>query len=116
MTLLKKTVLTLAILASGALSVNAASPRIIDQPYYKENSSQLLNIDSIELSDTATILNASFYNSPGYWVSLNKGTYLKGRQTGRRYIAEGRSRSDHTEGTFSVTAASCQRTAQCESH
>ena len=88
MTLLKKTVLTLAILASGALSVNAASPRIIDQPYYKENSSQLLNIDSIELSDTATILNASFYNSPGYWVSLNKGTYLKGRQTGRRYIAE----------------------------
>lgn len=81
MTLLKKTVLTLAILASGALSVNAASPRIIDKPYYKENSSPLLNIDSIELSDTATILNASFYNSPGYWVSLNKGTYLKGRNS-----------------------------------
>lgn len=73
-------------LALTSLTANAyAETKLIDQPRYSEKNTMSFNINSILLSDTATIINGSFYSRPNYWVALDKGTKIIGQQSGREY-------------------------------
>lgn len=61
---------------------------VIEQPDYDANggdSDITFSIDRIKLTDSATILDMSFYHFPGYWVRIDSDTKLIGVNTGKVY-------------------------------
>lgn len=65
--------------------VMAGQPRCIDNPTVEKTNSDFLSVAKIELTDTATILFVDAYNSPGYWVQVDSGTFLRGKESGNTY-------------------------------
>lgn len=59
--------------------------RVINQPDFDTSNRESLGIDRIELTDTATILDVSLYNVPGFWVNVTSGIKLIGTTTGKEY-------------------------------
>lgn len=58
---------------------------IIDFPTAKSTNTETIEINRIEVTGTETIFHMKAFNSPGYWVSISKDTYLK-TENGTHYL------------------------------
>lgn len=64
--------------ANRVMSVKKeGSTTIIDFPTEKSSNTESIEINRIELTDSETILHMKGFNSPGYWITIAKDTYLK---------------------------------------
>jgi len=50
---------------------------IVDFPIEKSSNTETVEINRIELTGSETIFHMKAFNSPGYWVSIGKDTFLK---------------------------------------
>lgn len=59
----------------------------ISNPQFESNRNEFIyvGLEEIELTDTATIIDISLYNVPGYWVSVSPHNKLIGKTTGKHY-------------------------------
>ena len=62
-----------------------AGNRVINQPDYEICSNIKLSVDCVELTDSVTIFDMSFYGEPGYEIKLAPTTYLKGKNSDKEY-------------------------------
>lgn len=73
--------LSLAV-AGAAMAVSA---RVIENPDYRMNSSMTFSISRVELSDTATRINADIYGLPGECIVVDNDFVLHGQASGNKY-------------------------------
>ena len=68
------------------LSLNGlqAQEKVIDNPYVESYSSEMLSLDKIVCTDTATLLYIDVYNAPGNWIQIASESVLTGK-SGRVY-------------------------------
>lgn len=79
-----KRLLLFSLIGIGCLVVYAG--KLIEYPENDTNELNLqIGINSVELNDTATLFDVSFYHHHGYWIMLNPATKLVGRATGKEY-------------------------------
>lgn len=81
---MKKFYLLIILLFSISITSIRVNAKIILQPDY-EMSDITLSIDKIELTDSSTILDMSFYSLPQNAIRLIPETYLLGKNTGKEY-------------------------------
>lgn len=62
-------------------------PRVIDRPDHGLQSSKTLEINKVELTDSATILYVDAYFRPKNWIQIAAETYI--RANGEKYIITG---------------------------
>lgn len=84
---MKKAQVYLSVIAALLTLAGCNKGKIIFNPDYEvlPNPYIGIGIEKIELTDTATILDVSLYNQPGYWVAVSQDVKLSGRDTGRDY-------------------------------
>ena len=92
-----KRILLLSIIGIVFLCVDAG--KLIRNPEY-DRSTVTLGIDSVELTDTATVFDVSFYHHHGYWIRLDPETKLIGRNTGKEYAIKSISGLELGEKTY----------------
>lgn len=80
---MKKTIFS-AICLSAVLA-GCSPQRIIDYPVEGARQTDALEIYRAEISDTALILHADAYNSPGNWIQIASTSTLRGNTTGKTY-------------------------------
>lgn len=80
--------LSAALAVVGALATDIEGKRIIKQPASAQDNSTHSILRSIELTDTATIVDYSFLHSPNYWCSIDS-MELVGNVTGKKYPIKG---------------------------
>lgn len=80
-----RTFINIALSLAVAGAAMAVSARVIENPDYRMNSSMTFSISRVELSDTATRINADIYGLPGTWVSAGDNLILRGQTTGNEY-------------------------------
>lgn len=78
----------MALAAVGANAIDTEGNRIIKLPASVEDNSTHSILRSIELTDTATIVDYSFLHSPNYWCSIDSMA-LVGNVTGKKYPIKG---------------------------
>jgi len=61
--------------------------RVIERPVYGFQNSTTLEIDKVELTDSATILHVDAYFHPNYWIRIDSATYI--RANGKKYTVKG---------------------------
>jgi len=58
---------------------------VINNPEVMATNTRAIEIERIEISDTATVFYIDAYNRPGNWISIASETYLEGNVTGKQY-------------------------------
>lgn len=72
-----------------ALSLFAGKRRIVELPAVKAANTSAIEIKSVELSDTATVLDVSAWYRPHYWIRISRDSYLLGDNGGKYPIRFG---------------------------
>ena len=73
---MKRTIM-LALCLAGILSCTQKRPAIIERPTFDLWNSTTLEIDKIEMSDTATIFHIDAYSHPKTRIKIDKGAYIR---------------------------------------
>ena len=71
----KLILLTLCIM--GLVSCSQKRPSMIERPIFEVWNSSILEIDKIEMSDSATVFHIDAYYQPNKWISINRKTYIR---------------------------------------
>lgn len=71
-------------LVCAVFAVVTMAARVVEMPRFKTSSYNQRILRSIELSDTATVVNFSFLHHPNYWCCSNSMS-IKGNVTGKNY-------------------------------
>lgn len=61
--------------------------RLIERPVYGLQNTTTLEIDKIQLTDSATVLYVDAYFYPNYWIRIDSGTYIVAQ--GKKYFITG---------------------------
>ncbi|MDE5566887.1 MAG: TlpA family protein disulfide reductase [Muribaculaceae bacterium] len=79
---MKKFSLAFALLMSiGLTSFDVPAKTVVDFPYYKFNSTQMLDIRRVETDDDSVTVYADLYSRPDEWVRIASGAYIKGNKS-----------------------------------
>lgn len=77
-----------------------AGNKVITHPDYDNNGGSFtISIEEIELTDSVAIFDITCYGSPDTPVRLNPETFLKGINTGNKYLLKGRENNDLAKWT-----------------
>lgn len=55
----------------------SAKAKVVKNPWYDVSTTPQLQIDQLELSDTATVMRCTYYSNPGWWFIIAKGSWLQ---------------------------------------
>jgi len=69
-----KKIISLAIIASAAMGLNAKS---VEMPWYEGTNNSILDVSAVETTDTATIITFHIKYRPGWWVKFSKESVIK---------------------------------------
>ncbi|WP_051697914.1 TlpA disulfide reductase family protein [Prevotella sp. 10(H)] len=58
--------------------------KVIERPDVENTNTEFVFINKLELNNNETVLHCDAYNTPGYWVMVPSGSYLKGK-SGKKY-------------------------------
>ena len=72
-----KKLLLITLCIAGLYSCSQERPSVIERPVFEVWNTRMVEIDKIEMSNTATILYLDTYNSPGGWVAIDKNTFIR---------------------------------------
>lgn len=56
----------------------SAKAKVVKNPWYDVSTTPQLQIDQLELSDTATVMRCTYYSNPGWWFIIAKGKLAAG--------------------------------------
>lgn len=65
----------------------SAKAKVVKNPWYDVSTTPQLQIDQLELSDTATVMRCTYYSNPGWWFIIAKGSWLQAG--GKKYVLKG---------------------------
>jgi len=95
-----KKLITLTLCITGLLSCSQKRPSVIERPAFDVWSSGTLEIDKIEMSDTATILYIDAYYEPYYRIRIAGETYIRKSGTNDKLLISGSEGINLDEETF----------------
>ncbi|ASB48075.1 TlpA family protein disulfide reductase [Alkalitalea saponilacus] len=79
--------LTLALFAALILfGCSEQRPDVIERPVFEVWNSTTLEIDKIEMNDSATIFHFDAFFTPGWWIRIDSETYIRETGTDNRLI------------------------------
>ena len=73
---MKKLVL-LTLCVTGLLSCTQKRPSVIERPVFDVRNTSMIEIDKIEMSDSATIFHIDAFSMPGSWVAIDVNTFIR---------------------------------------
>ena len=72
------------IVACGGFLLNVISQTVLNYPICRSHA-DYIEVYRIQIDNEKTVLEATMYNLPDYWVQLNSSDILRGCQTGKSY-------------------------------
>jgi len=90
--------ITLCVL--GLYGCKQERPAMIERPVFEVWNSMTLEIDKIEMSDSATIFHIDAYFRPNNWIRIDKGTYIRESGSDEKLMITGSEGIDLDKETF----------------
>lgn len=59
---------------------------VIENPVFDVWNSTILEIDKIEMNDSATVIHFDAFSQPGWWISINEATYIRESDTDQHLV------------------------------
>ena len=84
-----KKLILLSLCITVLVSCSQKRPAIIERPVFEVWNSSMIEIDKIEISDSATILHLDAYIMPGGWIALNWDTYIRESGSDEKLMVSG---------------------------
>ena len=72
-----KKIILLTLCITGLLSCNQKRPAVVERPVFEIRNNSTIEIDKIEMSDTATILHIDAYAFPGYQIGIDRNSFIR---------------------------------------
>lgn len=70
-------ILVITLLIILCMACTKPGARIVEKPYIAATNTSNLDIESVELTDTATLLNCHVNFRPGWWIRIDKDCYIE---------------------------------------
>ena len=88
---MKKLVL-LTLCIAGLFGCSQKRPSVIERPVFEVWNSTTIEIDKIEMSDSATVLYIDAYSKPNNWIRIRSGSYIRENESDEKLLIT------HSEG------------------
>ena len=72
-----KELVFITLCALGLFGCGQKRPAVINRPVFEDSNTSTIEIDKIEMSDSATVFHIVASLSPGRWIAIDKNTYIK---------------------------------------
>ena len=92
--------LFIALCVLGLYSCSQQRPAVIERPVFDVCNSTTLEIDKIEISDSATIFHIDAYFRPHNWIRIDKGTYIRESGSEEKLLIKYSEGINLDEGTY----------------
>jgi thiol-disulfide isomerase/thioredoxin len=68
---------TLCIITLGLFSCSEKRPAVVERPIFESCNSDVIQIEKIEMNDTATVMHIHAFFQPDSWIRIDKESYIR---------------------------------------
>ncbi|MDR2085566.1 MAG: TlpA family protein disulfide reductase [Dysgonamonadaceae bacterium] len=76
----------LCVLALSVFGCKEKRPAVVEQPVFESWNSDIIQIEKIELSDTATVMYVHAFCQPGEWIKIDKESYIRKSRSDEKWF------------------------------